>query len=67
MDRGTAQRPGSVADLLAGLLDVLDAALTVGCGTGAVRLLRLQRAGRAAQDVDEFLRGMPLPRGTQLG
>lgn len=46
---------------------VLDAALTVACGTGAVRLLRLQRAGRAAQDANEFLRGMPLPRGTQLG
>lgn len=45
---------------------VLDDALTVGCGQGAVRLLRLQRAGRAAQDADEFLRGMPLPRGTQL-
>ena len=46
---------------------VLDAALTVACGTGAVRFLRLQRAGRAAQDTEEFLRGMPLPRGTQLG
>ncbi|EAQ25214.1 methionyl-tRNA formyltransferase [Roseovarius sp. 217] len=46
---------------------VLDDGLTVACGTGAVRLLRLQRAGRAAQDADEFLRGMPLPCGTQLG
>jgi methionyl-tRNA formyltransferase len=45
---------------------VQDADLTVACGTGAVRLLRLQRAGRAAQDADEFLRGMPLPSGTQL-
>ena len=44
----------------------MDGALTVGCGQGAVRLLRLQRAGRAAQDADEFLRGMPLPSGTQL-
>jgi methionyl-tRNA formyltransferase len=46
---------------------VLADGLTVACGTGSVRLLRLQRAGRAAQDADEFLRGMPLPRGTQLG
>jgi methionyl-tRNA formyltransferase len=46
--------------------EVLDAALSVACGTGAVRLLRLQRAGRAAQDAREFLRGTPWPPGTQL-
>jgi len=46
--------------------EVLDDALTVACGTGAVRLLRLQRAGRAAQDGPEFLRGMALPRGAFL-
>ncbi|MBW4973922.1 methionyl-tRNA formyltransferase [Roseovarius mucosus] len=46
---------------------VLADGLTVACGTGSVRLLRLQRAGRAAQDADEFLRGMLLPCGTQLG
>lgn len=46
---------------------VLDEAPSVACGQGAVRLLRLQRAGRAAQDAGEFLRGMALPRGTQLG
>ena len=45
---------------------VLDDALTVACGTGAVQLLRLQRAGRGAQDAAEFLRGMPLSKGTQL-
>ncbi|MDX5403392.1 MAG: methionyl-tRNA formyltransferase, partial [Rhodobacterales bacterium] len=45
---------------------VLDDALTVACGTGAVQLLRLQRAGRGAQDSAEFLRGMPLPKGTLL-
>lgn len=47
--------------------EVLDAAPTVACGTGAVRLLRLQRAGRAAQDAPEFLRGMMLAPGTRLG
>jgi len=47
--------------------EVLDAELTVACGSGAVRLLRLQRAGKGAQDRDEFLRGMALPAGTVLG
>ena len=47
--------------------EVLDAALTVACGTGAVRLLRLQRAGRSAQDAAEFLRGFDIPPGTRLG
>jgi methionyl-tRNA formyltransferase len=45
---------------------VLDDALTVACGRGAVQVLRLQRAGKGAQDADEFLRGMSLPRGTRL-
>jgi len=47
--------------------EVLDAELSVACGSGAVRLLRLQRAGKGAQDSDEFLRGMALPVGTVLG
>ncbi|PVA10899.1 methionyl-tRNA formyltransferase [Pelagivirga sediminicola] len=47
--------------------EVLDDALSVACGTGAVRLLRLQRAGRGAQDQAEFLRGMAVPRGMILG
>ncbi|WP_299286655.1 methionyl-tRNA formyltransferase [uncultured Tateyamaria sp.] len=45
---------------------VIDDAMTVACGTGAVQLTRLQRAGKGAQDVDVFLRGMPTPPGTQL-
>jgi len=45
---------------------VLDDALTVACGKDAVQLLRLQRAGRGAQDASEFLRGSPLPKGTVL-
>ena len=45
---------------------VLDDNLTVACGSGAVRLTRLQRAGKGAQDADEFLRGLPLPSGTQF-
>ena len=46
---------------------ILDDALTVACGDGAVRLTRLQKAGKGAQDAAEFLRGTPLPPGTRLG
>ena len=45
----------------------LDDALTIACGDGAVRITRLQKAGATAQDAHDFLRGTPLPRGTQLG
>jgi methionyl-tRNA formyltransferase len=45
---------------------VLDAAPTIACGSGALRLLRLQRAGRAALPAAEFLRGFALPPGTLL-
>ncbi|WP_299621081.1 methionyl-tRNA formyltransferase [uncultured Tateyamaria sp.] len=45
---------------------VLDDALSVACGDGAVRLTRLQRAGKAAQDADVFLRGNVMPKGTVL-
>ena len=47
--------------------EVLDDALTVACGTGAVQLLTLQRAGKGAQDAATFLRGMALPKGIILG
>ncbi|SFS34755.1 methionyl-tRNA formyltransferase [Brevundimonas viscosa] len=46
--------------------EVLDDALRVACGEGAVRLVRVQREGRAAQAPDEMLRGFPLPAGTRL-
>ena len=38
--------------------------LTVACGTGALRLMRVQRAGRAPMQADAFLRGTPVPAGT---
>ncbi len=47
--------------------EILDDSVTVACGRGAVRLLRLQRAGRAPQDAPDFLRGMALTRGMRLG
>ena len=46
--------------------DILDDTLTVACGDGAIRLLRLQRAGKGAQDAETFLRGMALPAGSKL-
>ncbi len=46
---------------------LLDDAALVACGAGALRLMRLQRPGRAAMDADAFLRGFALPRGTVLG
>jgi methionyl-tRNA formyltransferase len=46
--------------------EVLDDALTVACGEGAVQLTRLQRAGKGAQDTETFLRGRPVPKGTRL-
>jgi len=46
---------------------VLDETPTVACGTGALRLLRLQREGRGPLDAGAFLRGHPLPAGTRLG
>jgi len=45
---------------------VLDDALTVACGDGAVRLLEVQRAGRHPMQADEFLRGTPIAPGTRL-
>ncbi len=46
--------------------EVLTSELHVACGQGAVELLRLQRAGKGAQDRETFLRGWPIPVGTRL-
>jgi methionyl-tRNA formyltransferase len=40
--------------------DVLDDHLTVACKEGALRILELQRAGKALMKVEDFLRGTPL-------
>lgn len=46
---------------------VLDDRLAIACGTGAVRPLRLQRAGGKPLDLADFLRGTPLSPGTRVG
>ena len=45
---------------------VLDDRLTIACGTGAVRPLLIQRAGKNAMPVADVLRGVPLPAGTMM-
>ena len=45
---------------------VLDDELTVACGEGALRLLKVQRAGKSVMSAAELLKGFALPRGTQL-
>jgi methionyl-tRNA formyltransferase len=40
--------------------------LVVACGNGAIRALKLQRAGRKAISAEELLRGFPIRKGTIL-
>ncbi len=44
----------------------LDDALTIACGTDALSLLLIQRAGKPKMDAEEFLRGIPVNVGTDL-
>jgi methionyl-tRNA formyltransferase len=53
---GTGAAPGTV----------LDTHLTIACASGALRLKRLQRAGRAILDAESFLRGRPVAAGARL-
>jgi methionyl-tRNA formyltransferase len=39
---------------------LLDERLAIACRKGAVRILELQRAGKAPMKAEEFLRGTPL-------
>ena len=45
----------------------LENGLTIACGTGAVRLLRLQRSGKGPLGAADFLRGASAGVGTALG
>ena len=45
---------------------LLDNDLLIACGTGAVRLLEAQREGKGAQGSADFVRGFPLPAGTNV-
>jgi methionyl-tRNA formyltransferase len=45
---------------------ILDDALCIATGTGAIRPFKVQRAGRAPMGPDELLRGFAIPKGTVL-
>ena len=45
---------------------LLDDRLTVACGEGALRLTRVQRAGKSVLDAEALLRGFPIAAGTRL-
>ena len=79
--RGLAPFPGAwfelgderVKLLLAEVVDgagapgtLLDDDFTIACGTGAIRPLKLQRAGKPVLSREEFLRGRPVAKGTIL-
>ncbi|MEI4508496.1 methionyl-tRNA formyltransferase [Sphingopyxis sp. CCNWLW253] len=56
------------ADTVAGATPgvTLDDALTVACNPGAIRAVRVQRAGKPAMDAGELLRGRAIAAGTRL-
>ena len=47
--------------------EVLDDGLTIACGDGAIRIIELQRAGKALMKAADFLRGTPLKPPARLG
>jgi methionyl-tRNA formyltransferase len=46
--------------------ELLDDRLTIACTDGAIRILELQRAGKAPMKADDFLRGTPLKPPARL-
>jgi len=46
--------------------EALDDALLIACGSGALRLLGVQREGRAPLEAEAFLRGQAVPTGSRL-
>lgn len=55
-----------LADGLGEAGEVLDDNLTIACGEGAVRLTRLQRAGKGVQEAREFLLGNRVSKGGKI-
>jgi methionyl-tRNA formyltransferase len=46
--------------------EVLDETLTFACGSGALRAISAQRAGKGMMSAEELVRGFAIPRGTIL-
>jgi methionyl-tRNA formyltransferase len=51
---------GELADGSGAAGELLDDRLTIACQQGALRILELQRAGKAPMKAEDFLRGTPL-------
>jgi len=81
MVRGLAPSPGAFTEARGERLKILSAApvkdrgvpgeivtedLTVACGEGALKLLKVQRAGKGVMEARELLKGFPLPPGTRF-
>ena len=79
--RGLAPTPGAFTEVKGERLKVLLAEpasgngnpgavitddLTIACGSGALRLLKVQRAGGKAMAAEDLLKGFALPPGTQF-
>ena len=79
--RGLAPSPGAFTEVKGERLKVLCAMpvtdhgapgevitddLTVACGDGALKLLKVQRAGKGVMEARELLKGFALPPGTRL-
>ena len=79
--RGLAPAPGAFTEVKGERLKVLAAMpvndrgepgevitddLTVACGEGALKLLKVQRAGKGVMEARELLKGFALPPGTRL-
>ncbi len=58
--------PGRRRKLLPAPGTLLDDHLMIACNDGTIRILELQRAGKAPMQADEFLRGTPLKPPTRL-
>ncbi|MBI1391123.1 MAG: methionyl-tRNA formyltransferase [Alphaproteobacteria bacterium] len=54
------------ADAAPGVVLGVDDRVTVACADGSVELLRLQRAGKSAQDAETFIRGFPIAAGHRV-
>ena len=64
---GTHQDPAlRTGERLGAPGEVLDDRLTIACGEGAIRILELQRAGKAPMKSADFLRGTPLKSGARF-
>lgn len=57
---------GTLEDAVGEPGTVLDDALLVACGQGAYRIDRAQRAGKAAMDRNDLLRGFSVPKGARF-